>query len=166
MTTNHLSRQQQEECLIDRPAPTVVRHLAECVECRTAVEQLERGLNNFRNAGIAWSAELLAARPQQLLFARPQPTSRTAFRWAMAVALPLVLLICALLGVHLASPPPQHAEATKISDDALLEQVDEQLSVAVPSSMESLTHLVSTDSSNASDAAGAAQGSKHLVQTN
>ncbi len=165
MTTNHLSRQQQEECLIDRPAPTVMRHLAGCVECRTAVEQLERGLNSFRDAGIAWSAELLAGRPQQLLFTGPQPTSTTALRWSLAVALPLVLLICGMLGVHLASPPPQHTEA-KISDDALLEQVDEQLSVAVPSSMESLTHLVSTDSSNASDAAAAAQGSKHFVQTN
>ena len=50
------------------------------------------------------------------------------------------------------------------SDDALLDQVDEQVSVAVPSSMESLTHLVSTGSN--SSAASSERGSRHLVQTN
>ena len=51
-----------------------------------------------------------------------------------------------------------------MSDDALLEQVDEQLSVTVPASMESLTHLVSTESSSGADAD--ARGSKPIVQTN
>ena len=50
----------------------------------------------------------------------------------------------------------------QLSDDALLEQVDEQVSVTVPSSMESLTHLVSADNSSGA----ATGGSKHIVQTN
>ena len=45
--------------------------------------------------------------------------------------------------------------AAQISDDALLEQVDEQVSVAVPSSMESLTHLVSADNSGTATCQGA-----------
>ena len=76
--------------------------------------------------------------------------------------IPLVLLMLALLPLHLSSPRP--TQLPQISDDALLEQVDEQVSVAVPSSMESLTHLVSTESS--SGAVTAAAGSKHIVQTN
>jgi hypothetical protein len=44
----------------------------------------------------------------------------------------------------------------------LLEQVDEQVSVAVPSSMESLTHLVSANHNSRTVTAG----SKHIVQTN
>ena len=84
-----------------------------------------------------------------------------ALRWAVAVVVPLVLLAIALLPFHFSSPRALHPVA-QISDDALLEQVDEQVSVAVPSSMESLTHLVSTESS----AGAAAQGSKHIVQTN
>jgi hypothetical protein len=74
--------------------------------------------------------------------------------------------VLALLSFHPATPRPAQSAAVAISDDALLEQVDEQLSVAVPSSMESLTHLVSTESSNVSGAATSARGSKHSVQTN
>jgi hypothetical protein len=48
----------------------------------------------------------------------------------------------------------------------LLQQVDEQVSVSVPASMESLTHLVSTESSSGAGAATAAPGGKHIVQTN
>jgi hypothetical protein len=72
-----------------------------------------------------------------------------------------VLLALVLFPLHVPSP---HAvqPVQQMSDDALLDQVDEQVSVAVPSSMESLTHLVSTQSS----ANAAAQGAKHIVQTN
>jgi hypothetical protein len=92
-------------------------------------------------------------------------------RWAFAAAIPLVLLLLALLPLrlfHISSPQTTHPavqiSVAQISDDALLEQVDEQVSVAVPSSMESLTHLVSADKN--SGAASAAAGSKHIVQNN
>jgi hypothetical protein len=91
----------------------------------------------------------------------------SALRWGLAAAIPLVLLLLALLPLHLfhlsspqATRPAVQISAAQISDDALLEQVDEQVSVTVPSSMESLTHLVSTDNTKA------AAGSKHIVQTN
>jgi hypothetical protein len=77
----------------------------------------------------------------------------------------LVLLVLVLLPLHRSSPRPAHP-AAQISDDALLEQVDEQLSVTVPASMESLTHLVSTESGNGSGADAATRGSKPIVQTN
>jgi hypothetical protein len=84
-------------------------------------------------------------------------------RWAIAAIIPLVLLLLAFLPFHLTSPRVAHP-ASQLSDDALLEEVDEQVSVAVPTSMESLTHLVSTQSS--AGTANAAPGSKHIVQTN
>ena len=92
-----------------------------------------------------------------------------AMRWGFAAAVPLVLLLLALLPLHLfhlsgpqVTHPATQISAAQISDDALLEQVDEQVSVAVPSSMESLTHLVSADNSSGS----ATAGSEHIVQTN
>jgi hypothetical protein len=169
MTTEHLSDREQQECLIDRPAPHVLRHLAECVACRSAVQQLEAGLAGFRNVATAWSSECLAERPRQLLHGRPQQRFAMPFRWVLAAALPLVLLLCVLLGLHLATSRSERSQTaqtpTGISDDALLQQVDEQLSVAVPSSMESLTHLVSTDP-GATGAANVVRGSKRLAETN
>ncbi len=165
MKNNHLSVREQEEYLIDQPVPRVLRHLAECAECRTAVDQLETGVKSFRDAAVMWSAECLAARPRQLQFAADRKSTATALRWVMATALPLIVLLCVLLGLHLTSAPPAHTEA-KISDDALLEQVDEQLSVAVPSSMESLTHLVSTDGGRGSAAATTVRGGETIVQSN
>ncbi len=85
--------------------------------------------------------------------------SSLQFQWSCSCSrlLPLHLF-------HLSQPVitrPARKSCRQISDDALLEQVDEQVSVAVPSSMESLTHLVSADNSGT-----ATVGSKHIAQTN
>jgi anti-sigma factor RsiW len=158
--TNHLSAWEQEEYVLDQRTPQMLHHLADCADCRAAVAQLEHGVAVFRNAAVDWSAECLAARPRQLQFAAMRRLSTPAIRWAIAAVVPLVLLLLlALIPVHYSRPAHPTAQ---ITDDALLEQVDEQVSVAVPSSMESLTHLVSTESSSGA----AASGSKHVVQTN
>jgi anti-sigma factor RsiW len=164
MKTNHLSAWEQEEYVLnqepDQQTPQRLRHLAECADCRAAVARLEHGIGIFRSVAMEWSSECLATRPQQLQFVPAGRLPVATLRWALAVVIPLVLLAIALLPFHFASPRAPHPVA-QISDDALLDQVDEQVSVAVPSSMESLTHLVSTESS-----ARGAQGSKHIVQTN
>jgi anti-sigma factor RsiW len=162
MNTNHLSAWEQEEYVLDQRTPQMLRHLTECAECRAAVAQLEHGVGVYRQAAVEWSAESLATRPQQFVTARRQPA--ISLRWAMAAIIPIVLLLFALLPFRLSNPRPAQPAVAQISDDAgddaLLDQVDEQLSVAVPSSMESLTHLVSTGSS------AVAKGSKHIVENN
>jgi predicted anti-sigma-YlaC factor YlaD len=159
MNTNHLSAWEQEEYLLDQRTPQMLRHLSQCEECRAAVEQLQQGVSIYRRAAVQWSAESLAAQPQRmpLVPARPQPM--LALRWAVAAIVPIVLLLLALFPLHVSHSHPVQP-AAQISDDALLDEVDEQLSVTVPSSMESLTHLVSTDSR------AAGKESKHLVQNN
>jgi hypothetical protein len=170
MKTTHLSPWEQEECVIDRPTPQMLRHLNECAECRDAVEGLEHSTAIFRGAAREWSAESLAARPRQLLQAGGARRPVTALRWAVAAALPLVLTVLVFLVLHLSKRPTGPVAASNTAsdaanrDDALLDQVDEQLSVAVPASMESLTHLVSTESG--SGAGADARGGKPLVQTN
>jgi hypothetical protein len=83
--------------------------------------------------------------------------------------IPIVLVLIALLPMRTSNPHPAQPGAAQIStaqirsdagDDALLDQVDQQISAAVPSSMESLTHLVSTGRGTAG------KGSKQLVQNN
>ena len=173
MKTDHLSAWEQEEYILNQGAeqqdPQVLRHLAECVACRAEVARLEHGVAIFRSAAVEWSSQCLAARSQRLQSVSLRRLPIIATRWAFAAAVPLVLLLLALLPLHLfhlsgprITHPPVQISAAQISDDALLEQVDEQVSVAVPSSMESLTHLVSAD-----DSSGAATaGGKHVAQTN
>ena len=163
MKTNHLSPWEQEEYVLGERTPEMLRHLTECAGCRAAVARLEHGVAIFRSAAVEWSSECLATRPQQLNTAgRGFPV--LALRWAVAAVLPVLLLVFALVSFHPSSTRPVQ-RASDISDDALLEQVDQQLSVAVPSSMESLTNLVTTESRNGS-VATSARGSKHIVQTN
>jgi hypothetical protein len=157
MKSNHLSAWEQEEYVLDQRTPQMLRHLTECDECRAAVAELEHGLGVYRKAAVEWSAESLATRPQPFIIAKRQPF--LSLRWAMAAVIPIVLLLIALLPFRASNPRPAQP-AAQISDDALLDQVDEQISAAVPSSMESLTHLVSTGSG------AAAKGSKQIVQSN
>jgi predicted anti-sigma-YlaC factor YlaD len=161
MNSNHLSAWEQEEYVLDQRTPQMLRHLTECAECRAAVAQLEHGLGVYRKAAVQWSAESLATRPQQFITARRQPI--LSLRWAMAAIIPIVLVLIALLPFRASNPRPAQP-AAQISDDArddaLLDQVDAQISAAVPSSMESLTHLVSTSNG------AAAKGSKQIVQNN
>ena len=164
MKTNHLSSWEQEEYVLRQRTPEMLRHLTECAGCRAAVAQLEHGLAIFRSAAVEWSSECLAARPQQFNPSAGRRLPVLALRWAVAAVLPVLLLVFALVSFHPSSPRPVHP-ASDISDDALLEQVDQQLSVPVPSSMESLTNLVTTESRNGS-VAPSARGSKHIVQTN
>jgi predicted anti-sigma-YlaC factor YlaD len=164
MKTNHLSSWEQEEYVLGQRTPEMLRHLTECAGCRAAVAQLEHGLAIFRSAAVEWSSECLATRPQQLNTSAGRKLPLLALRWAVAAVLPVLLLVFALVSFHPSSPRPVHP-ASDISDDALLEQVDQQLSVAVPSSMESLTNLVTTESRNGSVAASERE-SKHIVQTN
>ena len=157
MNNNHLSAWEQEEYLLDQRTPQMIRHLSECADCREAIAGLEHGIGIYRKAALEWSAESLAVRPQPYITASRQPA--LTLRWAMAAIIPILLLLLALIPFHLSSHRSAQPVA-QISDDALLDQVDEQTSVAVPSSMESLTHLVSTD--NHADH----KGSKPLVQSN
>jgi anti-sigma factor RsiW len=173
MKTDHLSAWEQEEYILnqgtEQQSPQVLRHLAECVACRAEVARLEHGVGVFRSAAVEWSSQCLASRPQPLQAVPLRRLPIPRIQWAFAAVVPLVLLLLALLPLHLShlstrqtAHPGVQISAAQISDDALLEQVDEQVSVAVPSSMESLTHLVSADNNSGT----ATARSKHIVQTN
>ena len=165
MNTNHLSPWEQEEYVLGQRTPEMLRHLTECAGCRAAVARLEHGVPVFRSAAVEWSSECLATRPQQLNTSAGRGFPVLALRWAVAAVLPVLLLVFALVSFHPTSTRPVHP-AADISDDALLEQVDQQLSVAVPSSMESLTNLVTTESRNGSASLPLREGASTLSKTN
>jgi anti-sigma factor RsiW len=143
----------------------MLRHLTECAGCRAAVARLEHGVAIFRSAAVEWSSECLATRRQQFNPSAGRRFPVLALRWAVVAVLPVLLLVFALVSFYPSATRPIHT-ASEMSDDALLEQVDQQISATVPSSMESLTHLVTTEDRNGSVVATSARGSKHIAQTN
>jgi predicted anti-sigma-YlaC factor YlaD len=161
MNEQHLSAFEQEEYILGQQTPEMVRHLANCAHCRAAVSHVEDGLAAFRSAAVDWSEAAASTRSWHMPSAtRFLPV--TAMRWAVAGVLPVILMVLALLAFH--TPAPRSTQpVASISDDALLDQVDDQVSVSVPSSMESLTHLVSAEGASG---ARSVPRSKGLVETN
>jgi anti-sigma factor RsiW len=153
MKWTHLSTWDQEEYVLGQRTPEMVRHLAQCSACFAEVERMERGIALFRESANVWSAETLISRPATTSAAAPRHSAIHSWAWAMAT----LLFLIALLPFAYKRTHPVHQQAAQIaapiSDDALLQQVDEEVSVEVPSSMEPLTHLVSTSNNSAATAA-------------
>jgi predicted anti-sigma-YlaC factor YlaD len=167
MNEDHLSAFEQEEYILGQQTPEMVRHLANCAQCRAAVSHIEDGLAAFRSAAVDWS-EVCSSTHSWHMPSSTRFLPMMAMRWALAGVLPVILMVLALLAFHAPAPrsaPPQ----ASVSDDALLEQVDDQVSVSVPSSMESLTHLVSAEDDRAGLVSPSRQSesrSKTLVESN
>jgi hypothetical protein len=175
MKSIHLSKWDQEEYVLGQRTPEMVSHLAECSVCRAGVARMEHGVTLFKNSAMEWSGESLGSRIQALPMQLPHRQTRRlpfpALKWAIAA----ILLVLALLPLYLLGNRAKQQQAAKankqdmsapISDDALLQQVDEEVSVAVPSSMEPLTHLVTANPEAGSNAIPSAGGSQHHAQTN
>ena len=143
MKWTHLSTWDQEEYVLGQRTPEMVRHLAQCSSCFAEVERMERGVALFRESATVWSAECLEAHPVRMAETAPRHTAIPLWVWAVAAILLLIVALpFAYQRSHTSNRQTARA-AVPMSDDALLQQVDQEVSVDVPSSMEPLTHLVS-----------------------
>lgn len=137
---HHLSTQEISAWLAGERTPEHERHAGECVECRAAIERIEGSLAQFRGVVKEYSGrELSQARP----LVRPEARQRHGFgmmRLAAAAA-----MVVALAGVPLYLRDRARERAAEIArqDEALLEQVQTEISRSVPEPMEPLTKLVS-----------------------
>jgi hypothetical protein len=186
MNEMHLSEWDQQEYVLGQRTPDMVQHLAQCSTCQASIAQLEQGVTLFRNSALEWSARSLEGRPFRTPAPLPSLRSSLAPAWQWAVAACLLLL---LLPVYLyvrnarqqetiahhtlpqtapnATPnsaPNSAPNDAPINDDALLQQVDEEVSESVPASMEPLTHLVTTSPDATSRSS--ASGRQHNAQAN
>ena len=134
---NHLTEQEQNSWLLGERAAAAEAHLRECAECRTRVERVEEGLMQFRACSLAWSAES-ARRVQHALPRRPAPRSFT-HTWAAGCAAAALAAAVGLAGLHPRHAAPVPTPQAGLSDDALLEQVDQQVAGNVPEAMQPLT---------------------------
>jgi hypothetical protein len=123
------------------------RHAGECEECRARLDRMESAVAEFRGWVHDWSAaEPASARDTAW---RP-PVRNVARRWILAAACLLLLV----LGPAYWHSRRQSLAAETARGDALLEQVDAEISRAVPQTMEPLVKLVTWGS-------GPTDGSQH-----
>jgi anti-sigma factor RsiW len=131
--SEHLVSEQLSECILAQPDPGVARHLENCPACRAELEHFREALSEFGGAVRCWSENQAHA-----ALAVPRPSESRSWIAAHQFALALFLAAVCIL----ASIVWHGAENAPSSDAVLLNQVDAQVSRAVPSSMEPLMKLV------------------------
>lgn len=139
----HLKPEQFSESVAGFCEPEIERHLSDCAECRAEVARLQEILGGFRSSVQDWSY-------RKMPVARPLPLDRSVMRFTQfrTVAAVLMLAIAVLAGWMLRRDDAitgRHQPA--LSDAALLEQIDKQVSREVPSHLEPLLDLVAQDGS-------------------
>jgi len=113
------------------------QHAGECAACNGRLENLEATLGDFRGAMHDWTAARTPAIPV-MDFERRTPSRMR--RWALAAAT-LVILVSGSAAYWRRHEAALHA-AEIARADALLQQVDSEISRAVPQPMEPLVSLV------------------------
>jgi hypothetical protein len=141
----HLTPQDIAKWLVEGPSANAEAHLADCWTCQAKLVEAKEPLAVFRNALMAWSEGQLTDS------ARPVPAySMRSWIWAPALSVALALAVLAgfLVGprVFRDERTPQSIAYTPVSDSVLMEQVDSEVSEAVPDALAPLTDLVAWDS--------------------
>jgi len=137
----HLSPVEISEWLAGIRADGAERHVAECADCAAELERASAPLAQFGVAMRAWgAAETPALRAEPLWSAARRRRRFTALRVALAAAAALLV----------AAPVyRQHQRALEVArqqDEALLEQVQAEVSRSAPEPMQPLEKLVEWNS--------------------
>ena len=142
----HFSSEQISRWTIGERSAQEQEHARRCPECAAKLGDLESAIALFRQSvrdcgeSYGRSEFLLRAGPQR---ARPGFLSRLS-RWAPAAA---ALLLLAAIPIYTSFRERQRQAEMARADAALLEQVDVEISRAVPAPMEPLVELVSWNAS-------------------
>ncbi len=154
----HLTAKEISQWLVEGPDQSAGQHVKACGACAAKLAEAQAPLTAFRGALVEWS-ETQSARPLRLQTSMTRSEGRSDSRlWLPAAifAMAVLLLIgyakvpALLHGNSGMQPPVATASTTTDSDEALLNQVDTEVSEAVPDAMAPLTDLVAWDSNEAS----------------
>ncbi len=141
--SRHLSSQEISQWMIRERTPQQEQHVRECSECEAELARLEASLALFRGSVRHWSG--LQVRVPRSLAPGPLPHP---MRWALVAA---ALLVLAAVPIYRNAQERQRQAEIARADALLLEQVDAEVSRAVPRPMEPLAKLVSWDFSSADE---------------
>ncbi|WP_213806208.1 hypothetical protein [Granulicella sp. dw_53] len=158
-----LATEPNAESVLDAKLEAHQQHLRDCLICASELELLRSSVSGFRSASTTIANRELARRPIQspaaLYAVRSSRFISPTFFWA---ATALVFAAALPLGFHQSLNPFLRPEAVPISvsapsttsastleaDEALLEGINQDLSAAVPSSMQPLTGPSSSNTSS------------------
>jgi predicted anti-sigma-YlaC factor YlaD len=161
----HFSSKEITEWLVEGPTAEAAAHLRECGSCRAMLAEAQAPLRVFRSAVVAWS-EGQVARPlreatrwQELRERMNFMNWGPAFGVAVGVAVLAAFLVRSPTDQKVSVPQHPQQQQAQISDAALMEQVDAEVSETVPDAMAPLTDLVAWDG-DGTQGATSAQASK------
>jgi len=138
--SGHLSSVEISEWLAGIRASGAERHLAECAGCAAELERASEPLAQFGAATRAWcAAETPVPRLGSVVFATRHRRRVTMMRVALAAAAAL-MVATPVYRQH------QRALETARQDEALLEQVQTEISRSAPEPMQPLEKLVAWNS--------------------
>ena len=154
--TEHLSGQRMAGWVCGERTPEEERHLRECAQCGAEIARLESALGQFRESVRGWSGQRSPAALQKVRApeARRGP-ARIWFRWPVLVAAALALSVAPVYKTVL----DRQRAAQALADAQLMEQVDREVSEAVPTPMEPMAQLVSWDSTSQDSSQTSSQSS-------
>ena len=142
--SQHLSSPEVSQWMIGERTPQQEQHVRQCPECGAELARMEAAVALFRGSVRHWSDGQKGAEPPAIgsilaarLGSRIQP-----MRWALVAA---ALLLLAAVPIYRNVQVRQRQAEIATADALLLEQVDAEVSRAVPRPMEPLVKLVSWD---------------------
>ncbi|HEV2688740.1 MAG TPA: hypothetical protein VGV35_09305 [Bryobacteraceae bacterium] len=145
----HLSSEQIARWMTGERTAAEEHHARECSECAAELARMEGTLSLFRGAVHELSEQQGGAAQTAWTVERASHGWRfQPMRWALACA--VLLILAAMPLYHNAKERQRKADMAR-ADAALLEQVDAEISRAVPATMEPLVKLVAFDPSATSE---------------
>ena len=144
--SRHLSSREVSQWMIGERTPQQEQHVRQCPECGAEVARMEAALALFRGSVRHWSDGQSRAEPPAVgSILRARGSRALPMRWALAA---VALLVLAAVPVYRNVQDRQRQAEDARADALLLEQVDAEVSRAVPRPMEPLVKLVSWDFSS------------------
>jgi len=132
---SHLNQEQLTEWLLGNEDEETARHLESCELCRADSEGVRAAIAGYRQT-VHQAAErepvFWARQRHAILSALPQRRYVHYFRWAATTVMALV--VAAALVLTRSPEPPQQAK-NEMSDDVLLQQVENSIGRSYPAAL-------------------------------
>jgi len=149
----HLSATDITQWLVEGPSSEAEAHVASCRGCEEELAEAREPLALFRSAVVAWSEGQPVGR---ISVAEEKRGLRgwTLVNWMPVASVAFAMLVLAVFvsgggSSFRNNEAPKIAQTPAVSDTALMEQVDQEVSETVPDAMAPLTDLVGWNSGTA-----------------
>lgn len=149
----HLCSDEISRWVLDERSLDTEQHLELCADCRAEVAAFKTTLSLFRASAQNWADRQLVSEAQTMRRIRQAPYGSMLHTLCIAAMMALCVLSVMSIRQHslAATPVPVAAVESPVSDAALIERVDGQISQTIPSSLAPLDNALSWE--NASRAA-------------